>query len=167
MLNLQSRASDLAEAMHKALLTPLLLIRLFAGRRASAGSGKHSLVVGSVVIFSAKLTRGTTLRCHRAQSEASQLPRAQSCMTVPPCLLRAFRVRPVTVTAPARPARAASAGQRTRPSSPASPAQTPSGPSAQPSRRRDCHSADALSPSLLIHLLKVEGVQQNDSLVNG
>ena len=35
------------------------------------------------------------------------------------------------------------------------------------SRRRDCHSADALSQSLLVHLLKVEGVQQNDSLVNG
>ena len=31
---------------------------------------------------------------------------------------------------------------------------------------RDCHSADALSPSLLIHRLKGEGVQQqNDSLV--
>ena len=34
-----------------------------------------------------------------------------------------------------------------------------------PSRRRDCHFADALSPSLLMHLLK--GVHQNDSLVNG
>ena len=32
------------------------------------------------------------------------------------------------------------------------------------SRRRDCHSADTPSPSLLKHLLKVEGVQQNDSL---
>ena len=29
--------------------------------------------------------------------------------------------------------------------------------SAQPSRRRDCHFADALSPSLLKHPLKVEG----------
>ena len=35
------------------------------------------------------------------------------------------------------------------------------------SRRRDCHSADAVSPSLLMNLLKVEGVQQNNSLVNG
>ena len=32
---------------------------------------------------------------------------------------------------------------------------------------RDCHSADALSPSLLKRLLKVEGVQQNDSLADG
>ena len=41
------------------------------------------------------------------------------------------------------------------------------GGGASPSRWRDYHCADALSPSLLIHLLKVEGVQHNDSLVNG
>ena len=35
------------------------------------------------------------------------------------------------------------------------------------SRRRDCHFADAPSPSLLKSLLKVERAQQNDSLVNG
>ena len=35
-----------------------------------------------------------------------------------------------------------------------------------PSHGRDCHFADALSPSLLIHLPKGE-VHQNDSLVNG
>ena len=40
-------------------------------------------------------------------------------------------------------------------------------PTGSNSRRRDCHSADALSPSLLRHLLKVEGVQQNDSLADG
>ena len=33
-----------------------------------------------------------------------------------------------------------------------------------PTRPRDCHSADALSPSLLIHLLQCEGVQQDGSL---
>ena len=33
------------------------------------------------------------------------------------------------------------------------------------SRRRDCHFADVLSPSMLNHLLKGEGErQQNDSL---
>ena len=32
---------------------------------------------------------------------------------------------------------------------------------------RDCHFADAPSPSLLKHLLKVKGVQQNDSLADG
>ena len=32
---------------------------------------------------------------------------------------------------------------------------------------RDCHFADSLSPSLLKHVLKVEGLQQNDSLANG
>ena len=35
------------------------------------------------------------------------------------------------------------------------------------SRRRDCRFADALSPSLLKHLLEGEGVQQNDSLADG
>ena len=35
------------------------------------------------------------------------------------------------------------------------------------SRRRDSHFADALSPSLLKNLLKVEGLQQNDSLADG
>ena len=32
---------------------------------------------------------------------------------------------------------------------------------------RDCHFADALSPSLLKHLLKVEGVQQSGSVADG
>ena len=36
-----------------------------------------------------------------------------------------------------------------------------------PSRRRDCHLTDTPSPSLLKHLLKVEGVQQNGSLADG
>ena len=36
-----------------------------------------------------------------------------------------------------------------------------------PSRRRDCHYTDTPVLSILIHLLKVEGVQQNDSLANG
>ena len=41
-------------------------------------------------------------------------------------------------------------------------------PCTVPSRWRDCHFADALSPSLLEHLTKVEGeVQQNDSLTDG
>ena len=35
------------------------------------------------------------------------------------------------------------------------------------SRWRDCHFADALSPSLLKHPMKVEGGQQNDSLADG
>ena len=35
------------------------------------------------------------------------------------------------------------------------------------SRRRDCHFADIPSPSTLKHLLKGEGVQQNDSLADG
>ena len=36
------------------------------------------------------------------------------------------------------------------------------------SRWRHCHFADAFSPSrLMLHLLKAEGVQQNDSLVRG
>ena len=35
------------------------------------------------------------------------------------------------------------------------------------SRRRDCHFAGTQSPSLLKHLLKGEGVQQNDSLADG
>ena len=34
------------------------------------------------------------------------------------------------------------------------------------SRRRDCHFADTPSPSALEHLLKGEGVQQNDSLTD-
>ena len=37
-----------------------------------------------------------------------------------------------------------------------------------PSRRRDCHSADTPTPSVLNHLLKgSRGVQQNDSLADG
>ena len=36
-----------------------------------------------------------------------------------------------------------------------------------PSRRRDCHFADAPSPSVLKRLRKVEGVQQNDGLADG
>ena len=35
------------------------------------------------------------------------------------------------------------------------------------SRRPDCQFADALSPSVLKHLLKVDGVQQNVSLADG
>ena len=35
------------------------------------------------------------------------------------------------------------------------------------SHRRDCHFADAIAPSILKHLLKGEGVQQNDSLADG
>ena len=35
------------------------------------------------------------------------------------------------------------------------------------SRRRDCHFTDIPSPSILKHLLKLEGVQQNDSLADG
>ena len=35
------------------------------------------------------------------------------------------------------------------------------------SRRRDCHFDDTPFLSLLKHLIKVEGVQQNDSLADG
>ena len=35
------------------------------------------------------------------------------------------------------------------------------------SRRRDCHFSDAPFPSILKHLLKLEGLQQNDSLADG
>ena len=35
-----------------------------------------------------------------------------------------------------------------------------------PSRRRDCHFADALSPSILKLLIQVQGVQQNDRLAD-
>ena len=45
--------------------------------------------------------------------------------------------------------------------------QPPEGWAGEDSHWRDCHFADALSPSLLKHLLKVEGVQQNDTLADG
>ena len=37
----------------------------------------------------------------------------------------------------------------------------------QDSRRRDCHFDDTPFLALLKHLIKVEGVQQNDSLADG
>ena len=40
-------------------------------------------------------------------------------------------------------------------------------PWVSPSRRRDCHSADVPSPSMLKHLLKGEGGAANDSLADG
>ena len=56
--------------------------------------------------------------------------------------------------------------QTSPPPSACRPPQPPAPGPSPPSHWRDCHFADALSPSLLKHLLK-RGVQQNGSLADG